>query len=92
MTNAVFAVLLRKEPGEIRITKGEIGKLQNILSIYTRTELEILMARSLQILLYDLNVTSDRIRKYVQNYKAILMPRFINALNNGNLGDMIITD
>ena len=92
INNSIFAALLGNSAARLSISKFQAGLLQRKLEGLDSARISSLVSEAIEQLIQDLKITHSPLIAYIQKYKEIFMERVWNAVTNGSLSNMILTD
>ncbi len=92
LTNSLFSILARNNANELSISKLQYELLRQKFKGLDHGQCSSLISETIEVLIKDLGIDQIKLKEYIGNFKAILMPRFINALDNDSLANLIILD
>ncbi len=92
LTNAIFSVLSGNRAGEILITKAKYAYLQQKFKGLNPAQCTSRVSQAVEILIAQLGIDNPGLRDYIRNFKGVLMPRFLCALEHDTLSNVIILE
>lgn len=92
LTNSIFSVLSGNNAKELSITQLQYELIQENFENLDQTLCSSLFNKAIEQLIAELHLDQPKLRDYIRRFKSVLAPRFLNALNNNSLANIIILD
>ncbi|MGE5415432.1 MAG: DUF6179 domain-containing protein [Acidobacteriota bacterium] len=92
LTNAIFSLLLGRDPRILAISTGECAILNEKLNKISARDIPVVLNKAIDKLAEELAITAPDICSYIRQYEKSLTPRLINALQLDSLNKLLITD
>lgn len=92
LSNAIFSVLSGNSGNQLDISPEQFALLQQRIEKVHRSQLNTLFTEAIEALISDLQIESPALKDYIRNYKTVLLPRFLNALEYNSLSNIIIVN
>jgi len=92
INNSIFSVLSGNKGDMLTISKFQYDLLNSKLACLNPYEINTIMDEAIEKVIKDLGINQYKLIDYIHQYKSIFMPRVLNAVENGNLQNMVITD
>jgi hypothetical protein len=92
LTNSIFSALSSNNADKLSITKYQYEILRERLKALDHNLYSSLIGEAIEALLNDLRIELPELRDYIRNFKSVLMPRFLSALDHDSLPNVIILD
>jgi hypothetical protein len=90
--NATFSVLSGSDAHKICISKYQYELLQEKFAGLDHNQCAFLISEAIEVMLIDLGIDQLGIKEYIQKFKIAFMPRFLSALDNDSLKNVVIID
>ncbi|MEN6391415.1 MAG: DUF6179 domain-containing protein [Syntrophomonas sp.] len=88
--NSVFSFLACSPPGDLSISNSQINMLQHHFDAMNPAQYPMVISQTIDKLLKLLGVTDPDFINYIEVFVPLFMPRFVNALENKSLANVII--
>lgn len=92
ISNAIFSILSGNRGSQLNISSEQFGQLNQRLLNFDRSRFTALLSEAIEVLIVDLQIEAPAEKEYIRNFHAVLFPRFINALDNNSLNNLIIVN
>lgn len=92
ISNAVFSILAGNRGSQLNISSEQFEHLNQRLSRFDHSRFADLLSEAIEILIVDLQIEAPAAKEYIRRFHAVLFPRFINALDNNSLYNLIIVN
>jgi len=92
INNSIFSVLSGNHGSNLKISKVSYRILNNRLSSLDSNEINILVGKAVENVIIDIGIDRLDLIDYMNNYKAIFIPRLVSSLENGNLQNMVVIE
>lgn len=90
LTNAIFSVLAGNSARELHISEYQYERLRKQLRSLDHAHLSLLISTAIKKLLNELHIIEPQLKEYIVHFNSLLMPRFLKALENDSLTNLII--
>lgn len=90
LTNALFSFMAGNRPGELSISNAQLNMLKNHFAGLDSEKYPSVISRTVNELLEILGAANPDFINYIEGFIPLFMPRFINALENGCLANVIV--
>jgi len=92
LSNAIFSILAGNRGSQLNISPEQFEQLAQRLLKFDRSRCAALLNEAIEVLLSDLQIEAPAAREYISKFHDVLYPRFINALENNSLHNLIIVN
>jgi uncharacterized protein YqgQ len=92
LTNCLFSTLANNNAIELGISKLQYELLQGKFNGLDHCQCSSLISVAIEALIKNLGIDQANLRDYIRNFKNVLLPRFINALDHDSMANVIILD
>lgn len=92
LSNAIFSILSGNSGNQLHIAPEHFELLHRKLSNLDRNQLSSVLVEAIETLISDLHIEEPVTKEYIRNFKGVLLPRFMNALEYDCLHNIIIFD
>lgn len=92
INNSIFSVLLGNHADRLILSKFQYELLKEKFSNLDSSKIYFLVNEAIQKIIENLCIDQLDLIDYIQQYKTVFMPRILNAVENGNLNYIVITD
>lgn len=92
MNNSIFSALSGNHGRNIVISKPQYEMLERKLKNLSPSEIDFQVERAIEKIIMDLDIKGKDMLDYIYRYKPIFMTRVLNAVENGSLPNMVITE
>lgn len=88
--NSVFSFLAGNRPGDLSISKPQLNMLQHHFDALDSAQYPLVISHTIDKLLDLLGLANPAFLNYIEGFVPLFMPRFVNALENNCLANVII--
>ncbi len=92
LTNSIFSVLAGNKASELCITQLQLGYLREKFKDLASSQCLSTISEAVEALIGKLEIDQPELKKYMRDFIAVLMPRFVCAMENNTLANVIILD
>ncbi|MGE5631975.1 MAG: DUF6179 domain-containing protein [Caulobacteraceae bacterium] len=92
VNNSIFSILAGNGAGSLTVSKLQFDMLKNRLNGMGADEIDYAVDTAVEELIHGLNIEKPELVEYIHRYKAVLMPRFLNAAENDSLLNVVMVD
>ncbi len=92
LTNSIFSVMAGNKANELSITHLQMAHLQELFKDLDTTQCVSIIGETVEALIEKLEIDQTELKKYMRDFTAVLMPRFVCAVENNTLANVIIMD
>lgn len=92
LTNSIFSIISRQPATVLSITREQYMQLLEQLQDTNKTSCASLVEAAVEALLEELEIDQPELQEYIRKYQPVLLPRFISAMENGCLDNVIILE
>jgi len=90
MINATFSVLSGNDAHKLCISMSQYELLREKFAGLDHNQCASLIGKAIEVMAEDLGITRPETKEYMRRFKIAFMPRFLNALDNDSLKNVII--
>ncbi len=92
LTNSIFSILVGNKAGELCITPLQLADLQEKFKDADNAQCLSIIAEAVEALIEKLSIKQPELQEYMRDFTAVLMPRFLCALENNTLANVVILE
>ena len=92
INNSIFSVMVGNKAECLVISQYQGEFLNRKFTSLTTDEIDFILEMAVERIIDDLKIENAVLIDYIHRYKTIFVPRVINAVENGSLHNIVITD
>ncbi|HWP96994.1 MAG TPA: DUF6179 domain-containing protein [Syntrophomonadaceae bacterium] len=92
LTNSIFSVIAGNGGSKLSISFQQLDRLQAQFTGLREDQCSSLILYAIETLMEDLSIDQKPLQDYIRQFQSLVLPRFLNALHNDCLSNVIILD